>query len=223
MRLQTFLAMGAGLLASGAHAQEIDFNLTVLSDYRFRGYSLSDEQPALQGEVAVSGASGFYGWAWASTIDEYGQDASGEGATVELDFGAGRAFSLGAYDLDLGVSLYTYPGGHDVNYVEIPVSVSRQAGAWAWKLGAEYAPAQSNLGDEDNTYVYGTLNIAPDTWPVSVNAALGWEDGAYADKKTDWSLGVTKAFGPVSLSATYVGTDAPGVGDALVGSLGVAF
>lgn len=222
LALTSLVALAA---ASAASAQEIKLSgdLAVVSDYRFRGVSLSDEQPAVQGGLTLAGPSGFYAGAWASTINEYGTDASGKGATLELDFSLGRAFSLGAYDLDVGVAAYTYPGGQDVNVVEIPVSVARTAGAWTWTLGAAYTPAQSNTGDEDNSYVYGGAALAPESWPVSLDATLGWEDGAFADRKTDWTLGVSRSFGPVSVSARYVGTDAAGVDSAVVASLGVAF
>lgn len=219
------ISIAALSVAGAAQAQDLKLSgdLAVVSDYRFRGYSLSDEQPAVQGGLTLTGSSGFYAGAWASTIDEYGADAAGKGATVEFDLSLGRAFSLGAYDFDVGLAAYTYPGGQDVNFVEIPVSVARTAGAWTWTLGGAYAPAQANTGDEDNTYVYGSAALAPAAWPVSLDATLGWEDGAFADGKTDWSLGVSKSFGPVSLSARYVGTDAAGVDSTVVASLGVAF
>lgn len=212
----------AAAASGAASAAEVDFEAAAVSDYQFRGYSLTDGQPALQGGVTVE-SSGFYGNVWGSTIDEYGSDADGEGATVELDFTVGRAWRIGQYDLDLALAAYTYPGGEGVNYVEIPVSVSRAAGAWTWTLGGAYAPAQENLGDQDNAYVFGAVDFAPEAWPLALDASLGWEDGAFADRKLDWSVGVTRALGPVTLGVRYVDADDPEVNGVLVGSLGVAF
>jgi len=219
------LSLAALCTAGGAQAEGIKLSgeLAAVSDYRFRGYSLSDGQPALQGGLTLTGPSGFYANTWASTINEYGTGASGRGATVELDLGVGRAFSIGAYDFHVAAVAYTYPGGHDVNFVEIPISASHAVGAWAWTLGAAYAPPQFNLGNKANTYVYGSVALAPITWPIRLEATLGQEDGVFADRKTDWSLAVSKSFGPISVSMRYVGTDAPGVHATAVGSLGMAF
>jgi uncharacterized protein (TIGR02001 family) len=211
------------LAPAAAQAQTLSFQADLVSDYRFRGYSLSDEAPALQVSLTVESLSGFYGQVWASTIDEYGAGADGKGATVELDFTVGRAWQVGGYDLDLGLAAYTYPGGEGVNYLEIPASVSRTAGDWIWTLGAAYAPRQDNLGDQDNAYVYGAVALAPAAWPVALDASLGWEDGAFADRKLDWSVGVSKAFGPITLGARYLDADDPAVDAAVVGSVGLRF
>ena len=58
---------------------------------------------------------------------------------------------------------------------------------------------------------------------ADLQATLGREDGVFAERKTDWSLAVSKSFGPISVSMRYVGTDAPGVHATAVGSLGMAF
>jgi uncharacterized protein (TIGR02001 family) len=122
------VAMSAGL----AHASSVtaEGGLAAVSDYRFRGLSLSDRKPALQADLTVSHKSGAYASVFASTIDEYGQDADGKGATVELDYTAGWAFAGAGLDFDVAASAYTYPGGVGVNYVELPVQASKTVGAW---------------------------------------------------------------------------------------------
>lgn len=217
------LAAVAALTAGAAQAQSVEFQVEVVSDYRFRGYSVSDDGPALQGGATLDVGGGLYADVWASTIEEYGVGADGKGATVELDVTVGRAWSLGAYDLDLALSAYTYPGGQDVNYVEIPVSIARTAGDWTWTLGGAYAPRQDSLGGADNSYVFGAVALAPAKWPIGLDASLGWEDGAFADRKLDWSLGVSRAVGPLTLSVRYVDADDPAAKAAVVGSIGVAF
>jgi uncharacterized protein (TIGR02001 family) len=223
VRLLRILAALLLLTPAAAQAQTLGVQVDLVSDYRFRGYSLSDEAPALQGSVTLESRSGFYGQVWASTIEEYGTGADGEGATVEVDFLVGRAWRVGSYNLDVGLALYTYPGGEDVNYIEFPAAVSRAVGDWTWTVGAAYAPRQDNLGDQDNTYVYGAVGLAPAAWPVALDASLGWEDGAFADHKLDWSVGVSKTFGPLTLGARYVDADDPTVGGAVVGSVGLKF
>ena len=62
-----------GTFAGVAHAQEDAFSMSaavaVQSDYRFRGISQNDREPALQGTINVSGPEGFYAGAWGSKIN----------------------------------------------------------------------------------------------------------------------------------------------------------
>lgn len=219
------LAAAVAAIAPAAHAQDwtVSGNLGVVSDYRFRGYSLSDEQPALQGGLNASHAEGWYAGVWASTIDEYGLDENGQGASVEVDFTLGRAFTALGYDWNVGLAAYTYPGGRDVSYLEIPVSASRTIGDFTGTAGLAYAPAQENLGDDDNLYLFLGANLAPESWPVAVDATIGWEDGVFGDQKLDWTLSLARSFGPVTLALRYVDTDAEGVDATLLGEITAGF
>ena len=225
MRRLLLLAAAAATLATSAQAQDwaLSGNLGVVSDYRFRGYSLSDEQPAVQGGLDATHADGWYAGVWASTIDEYGLDQDGEGATVEVDFIAGRTFTALGYDWNAGLAAYTYPGGSDVSYLEVPVSASRTIGDFTGTAGLAYAPAQENLGDEDNLYLFLGANLAPESWPVAIDATLGWEDGVFGDEKLDWSLSLARTFGPVTLALRYVDADAEDTEAAVLGEISVGF
>ena len=231
MRTRLLIAAAFSALALPAFAQEaeeqpswsVEWEAGVVSDYRFRGYSLSDEQPALQGGVTVSAPNGLYAFGWASTIDEYGAGANGEGATVEVDLGVGYATSLGGFDLDVSAVRYLYPGGEDVDIWEIPVSASRSFGDWSLTLGGAYVPEQDNTGG-DNAYVFAgadwTLRTAR---PVTLSLLVGREDGVFADDKTDWSLGASTEVGPVELGLSWVDADAADVDGGLVASIKAVF
>lgn len=217
MSLKHWCAAGAVLLASlvgnttKAAPVGLEANLTATSDYRFRGLSLSDRKPALQADLTVSHKSGAYASIFASTIDEYGQDADGKGATVELDYTAGWTFSGAGLDFDIAASAYTYPGGVGVNYVELPVQASKTVGAWTGSTGFAYAPEQHAL-DHDNRYLWIGLDYESPALPVALSARLGREDGAFADQKTDWSLSASRTLGRLQASATYVDSDQGGGG-----------
>ena len=118
---------------------------------------------------------------------------------------------------------YGYPDGSDVDYIEIPVSASRTVGAFTTTLGVAWAPAQDNLGGDDNLYVSIGGDYAPESWPVSLNAQIGREDGAFADGKIDWAVGLAKDVGPVSLTLQYTDSDGPGSDSAVVGGISVGF
>lgn len=194
--------------------------VAAVSDYRFRGLSLSDRKPAVQADLTVSHKNGAYGGVFASTIDEYGQDSGGKGATVELDYTLGWAFSVAGLDVDIAASAYTYPGGVDVEYVELPLQASRTAGAWTGLVGFAYAPQQHAL-DRDNRYLWLGVDYADDALPLDLSARLGRENGAFAERKTDWSLSASRTLGRLQASATYIDSDQGG--GALVLSLGTRF
>ncbi|MEN8675919.1 MAG: TorF family putative porin, partial [Alteriqipengyuania sp.] len=74
-KLAPVAVLSATLLASPALAQdeyeeeadaiEISGNVSLVSDYRFRGVSFSDEDIAIQGGIDLAHESGFYVGTWA--------------------------------------------------------------------------------------------------------------------------------------------------------------
>lgn len=210
--------MVAGLVvlsasAGAARAQEpdswsLDGRVGVVSDYRDRGYTLSDEQPSLQGEATLSHASGLYGGVWGAGIDEYGVGADGDGAQIEITLYAGWAGSVSGFDVDLGIWENVYPDGDDVNYLEFPFQIGRSFGDATLTTGVVWAPSQTGTGDAENTWVWTRADYAPETWPVRLHAALGHEDGGFApDGKTDWRVGVEAPLGAFTLGVDWVDSD----------------
>ena len=192
----------------------INGGATVVSDYRFRGVSQTDEDFAIQGTMSVSHESGFYVTVWGSSIDDY----IAAGADAELDLIAGWRRTYGGTTVDVGVLYYYYPGGCcDINtdFVEPYASVSHVIGPVTAKALVAYAPSQSALtiggGDEDNLYLAGDLTATiPDT-PVGLSAHLGHSFGpsylTIGDGYTDWSLGATFTWRNFVLGVSYVDTD----------------
>jgi uncharacterized protein (TIGR02001 family) len=221
-------AMLFGLNAGPAFADETDppKDLTVsgyvqgVSDYRFRGYSLSGGDPALQGTVNLNHSSGFYAGAWASTLDDEVTPFYGD---LELDLYAGWTGPLSsALTADVGVLRYVYPANHGngpADYWEPYASLATTLGPVGAKLGVAYAPEQDSLGGEDNLYLFTDLNAGIPTTPVTVTAHLGYTDGIQGprllsgDSLTDqsgfdYSLGATYAVTPnLSVGASYLGVD----------------
>ncbi len=219
------LAFGSAAQAQEeeAHGWSLSGEIGVVSDYQYRGYSLSGGDLAVQGGLTLDAPHGFYFGVWGSEIEEVGIGADGDGALIEVDLSVGRAFSAHGWDWDVALLHYGYPDGDDLNYFEIPISMSRTTGAFTTTLGFEYAPSQANLGDEDNRYVYIGGDYAPEHWPVSLNAHVGHEDGAFADGKLDWQFGLAKDLGPLSLSVTYSDSDGPGSESSVSGGIFLNF
>ena len=189
----TLAAEGEAPEAESEPEFTFEAEIGVISNYVDRGVSLSGGNPALQATATVGHSSGLYAAGWASTIEEYGIGADGDGAVVELNLTLGWAGSLGGFDLDVGVSPTVYPGGDGVDLVEFPLTISRTFGAWTVSAGVIYAPRQSGVGDEDNTYAWAGVDWAPEEGPWSAYVWFGHEDGAWAPNgKTDWAVGVRR-------------------------------
>jgi len=242
----SFLSFAA-LTATPAFAQDetassgglaVSGSVTLVSDYRFRGVSLSGGDPAIQGGITVTHDSGFYAGTWASSIDDGGTDVYGD---MELDlFGGWSGDVAEGVGLDVGVLLYAYPTnakGVKAQYWEPYATVSTTLGPVEAKLGANYAWKQDSLGGDDNLYIHTELATAIPNTPVSLSAHLGYTDGALAPSflagtgdRTgfDWSLGASATvLGSLTLGVSYVGTEGPSIDgftdDAVVFSLGASF
>ena len=82
------LALSGGLIAITPQAMAEDdltlgANVAIVSDYRFRGVSQSDEKLAIQGGLDVAHSSGFYLSTWGSSINDF------NGSETELDIYGG--------------------------------------------------------------------------------------------------------------------------------------
>lgn len=74
-----------------AMGQVVEFSgdVTVMSDYMFRGVSQTMSAPALQGSLTVEHESGLYGYLWASTVDFTESPDPDDGVSLEVDLELG--------------------------------------------------------------------------------------------------------------------------------------
>jgi uncharacterized protein (TIGR02001 family) len=237
------LLAGTALAATPAFADETDppseFTISGyvqgVTDYRFRGISLSGGDFAVQGSIGVNHASGFYVGAWASSLE----DSPVYGST-EVDLYAGWTGEVASgLTADVGLLYYVYPNGKvgDANVFEPYASLTAAIGPATAKVGVNYAWDQDSLGGDDNLYLYTDLGVGiPDT-PVSLAAHLGYTDGALSPEVLtgsgsgagfDWSLGATyNITEKLSIGASYVGVEGASIdslsNDTVVGTLKLAF
>lgn len=195
--------------------------VSLVSDYRFRGVSFSAEDIAVQGTININHSSGVYLGTWASSLE----DSAIYGHT-EVDFYAGYATEVApGTTLDVGLAYYYYPNGDaraapvppatvgvalNSDYFEPYASIKATLGPVTAKLGAAYAWDQAALGSADNIYVYTDFGLGIPTTPISLNAHLGYSDGALAFGGTywDWSLGADWAVGHgLTVGVKYVDSD----------------
>lgn len=202
------VALSAPAFAQDEAAEEaagpitLSGGVAVVSDYRFRGVSLSDKDFAVQPYLTVKHESGLYAGVWGSNL------AENAGDDVEVDLYAG--FS-GGEDLtyDIGATYYLYPGVSSFNYVEFTGKLGSTVGPATVGVQLSYVPSQDNTGNNDNIY-YGTnATVAIPNTPISIVGSMGIEDGAFTagNEKVDWSLGLTAAVSGFTLGASYVDTN----------------
>ena len=244
---KTTLALAISALVGGAMAQSapapapepekspITANVTITNDYRYRGISQTNYQPAIQGGFDYAHESGFYIGNWNSTINWVSNTTNnGVKAPIEMDFYGGFKKELIApgFASDFGVLQYFYPqtGGNynsmmlNPNTTEIYVAQNFTFGPVSGFVKVNYA--LTNIFGIPNSsgsfYPDLTANYDTGIWGVSVNGHIGYQyiagqpvnSGPLTQplnnlSYTDWKLGMTKDFGGgLSLSASYVSTNA---------------
>lgn len=94
-------------------ALNITGSVTVATDYHWRGISMSNLQPAIQGGIQLNHISGIYAGIWASSIDLPNNDAS-----IEADYMFGYLYKLSPkHSLRLQYVDVNYPGAsHRLHY-----------------------------------------------------------------------------------------------------------
>ncbi|SLJ86939.1 conserved hypothetical protein [Novosphingobium mathurense] len=188
-------------------AFQLSANASIVSDYRFRGISLSGKDPAIQGGIDLSHDSGLFIGTWASSI------ANSGGSNTELDLYGGYGGSVAGIDYSVTALTYVYPGGHSVNYFEVLGSASTRLGTGSVGLDMGWVPRQDNFGG-DNIYLAAKGQVPLGSIPASLFGHVGYENGDVYFRKWDWEAGLSYATGPLTASLSYVDTNYSGVDEA---------
>lgn len=218
------VASALALPVSGALAAEsgddssafsVSANMSLTSQYRFRGIMQTNNKPAIQGGFDISHSSGFYIGNWNSSITWLNDSDPDVSAGVEMNFygGYSHEFSNGV-SVDLGVLQYYYPGSFPSGYVS-PDTTEAYLGVGYGPVSFTYSHAFTNLfgvADSKNSQYFDlSASFPAGVWGLNLDAHVGYQrvrnldDGSY----TDWSLGLSKELGKgISASLMYVDTNA---------------
>ena len=232
----------SGLFAPAAFAQAtptvevspVTANVSLVSDYRFRGITQSNYQPAIQGGFDYAHESGLYIGNWNSTINWVNNTTYGTvNAPLEMNFYGGFKKELIApgFASDFGVLQYYYPqnGIYGANTMVNPNTTEIYA-AQNYTFGPVTGFGKVSYGltnifgipnSSGSYYLDLTSNLDTGFWGVSLNGHIGYQYVAGQPVSsgpvqtsgvlsyTDWKLGATKDFGGgLALSASYVSTNA---------------
>lgn len=212
-RFLAAVAFGAScLLASGATAGgpwELAGVAGAATDYIYRGVSLTDGHPAVQGSLTLTHRpTGLHAGVWGSRID-FGP---GDPARAELFLSAGKGGELAGFGYDVGVQYAVYPGAPAVlhyAYGEGFLSLSREIAGGSVTLSASYTPAY--FGDTGPAW----FADADAEWPI----ADGWKalgligraglGAAAGPRYLFWSVGIARTWNRVTATLRYHGNDLP--------------
>ncbi|HUH60102.1 MAG TPA: TorF family putative porin [Candidimonas sp.] len=204
---------------SNASATPSDFtfsaNLSLASQYRFRGIMQTNNKPAVQGGFDLVHSSGLYIGNWNSSIswlDDMDPDVS---SSIEMDFYAGYTRKLwGDVSVDAGVMQYYYPGSYPGGFTD-PDTTELYVGVGYGPVTFKYSHALTNLfgtPDSKNSQYYEVGASLPiGIWGLSADAHVGHQHVRNVDDAsyTDWSLGVSKTFdNGIGVSLAYIDTNA---------------
>ena len=185
-----------------------------LTDYRFRGLSLSNKDVVAQASLTATTTPGFFVGIWGSSIEPIGGYVRGDGSVSsgshqEIDLSGGWSKSFGALTPTIGAIGYVYPGGRGVNFYEVYGSVGIATGPISTTVGINYAPGQDNLF-RDNVYIYVAPAFGIPNTPVTIRGSVGYEDGAFqggTKTKIDYMIGADFKYKFLTFTAQYVGND----------------
>ena len=169
---RAIVAACALAFASLAQAQ-VSGSVGVVSDYRYRGHSLSDGDPALQASVGYDAQGGLYGGLFASSV-RYAGDT---GAQFVPYVGFARRDAKGrSWDVGVRWSHFTIDDAFDYGEVHAGVTLRRVA------LRLHYAP--DYVGQVSNLYAEadGSVRLgerARALWHVGVSHSGSAERVAY--------------------------------------------
>jgi uncharacterized protein (TIGR02001 family) len=219
---KTLLSLAAATVVTSlpvlVHAEDanpLSFNVSLTTDYRYRGISQSRLKPALQGGADYALPNGFYVGTWGSTISWIKDAGTLTGvdtgsAPVEIDFYGGYKGEIQkGLGFDVGVLSYQYPG-HDLN--PKPTTNEIYGALTFGPATLKYSHSVSNLFGFADSKNSGYLDLTANfdvgggftlTPHVGYQKVANNSDFSY----TDYSLTVAKDVAGFTLSGAIVGTD----------------
>jgi uncharacterized protein (TIGR02001 family) len=191
--------------APGTAAAQVAIEAALQSDYRLRGYSVSDGQPTASVSLGYDHPSGAYvgGLATATFRD-------GDPELLLLEGHAGYALRIAPdVSLDGGITHSQYYSGYGTNrnyqYTEVYVggAVRNISGRLSYSPNYFFADTPTLYAE-----INGGIEAAPNLFLSAHAGGLFYLDDApyyLPDTRYDWRLGVSRQFGPYGIHAELSG------------------
>jgi uncharacterized protein (TIGR02001 family) len=214
-------------MAAEESPHSLSANVGLYSNYVFRGISQTGGEPAIQGGLDYSHASGFYLGTWGSNVGWLTEFQNYDSGSMELDIYGGYRNSIGDVSYDVGAIRYMYPGSKNSTN-----PLTRLSGAWTsevygslgWKwFTAKYSFYLTNAfgvgaPSDDGSYY---LDLSGSLPVGETGLTLGAHWGTFNFKNTsvadydDWKISAAYDMGKLSnvmdgvtLGVAYTDTNA---------------
>lgn len=213
------------VLAEEASPHTVSANVGFTTDYIFRGISQTSHNPAVQGGIDYSHASGLYAGAWGSNVSwiaDSGAVATGS-VTMELDtyFGFRNGFAED-FTYDVGFIRYNYLGNYTPAAGFAKADTDEVYGAIGYKwLTAKYSYGLGKFltipGAAGTSYFEVNASVPVADTGITFAAHVGKQtykgtaaatNAAGSLTYTDYKLGVSKDFGGYVVGLSYTDTNA---------------
>ena len=173
--------------ANAVSAAEISSNITVTSNYIWRGVSQTGDEAAVQGGVDYTINKNFYVGGWTSNVTN----------DTELDLYGGYTNKFGEFDFDAGIITYQYIGSSGADdFTE----------AYAGTVYKNYSAKISIDINESDIYLEGAADFdLPDKYLLTVHVGIYSYDRAGFTDYNDYSATISKN----DLSFMVSNTDLP--------------
>lgn len=217
------LVSGSAVAMAEDSPHSISGNVSLTSDYIFRGISQSSGDPAIQGGLDYNHASGIYVGTWASNVGWIKDFQGYDSGSMEIDLYGGFRNSIGDTGLsyDVGLIRYMYPGKNTSGNPDGDTNEAYASLGWKW-----FTVKYSYYLTKD---VFGiATGGGGNYWDLSASLPVGetgltlgahwgtfdFRDESDADYK-DWSISATYDMGKlgslgsgVTVGLKYTDTDA---------------
>lgn len=189
---------------------QLSGSFNIASNYLFRGLSLSNNNPAVQGGLTYKFTKpGIYFNAWGSNVDL--RDPQGRQATVELDTAVGVANSITEdFSYDVNLVRYNYPKANGLAYNEF-IAI----GTYKFLRGTlGYSPNVNNTHRTGIYYEGSVIFDIPSKYVyfdgVSAQGAVGYYSlPKYAGNNSykNYLIAINKTISIYKLTLQWTGTD----------------
>ncbi len=198
-------------------------NFGITSDYRFRGISQTDGDPAFQGGFDLAHSSGLYVGTWGSNVSSWAAGPT-TSTKLEIDLYGGYKTEVAGVGLDVGAIAYMYPGSRTGDS-----GANWRANTQEAYLGLAYGIATfktsyvlsknyfASAGSDNSGTMYYDLTLAKEVMPkLTASVHAGYtdykKDNAYVAGKfsyADYNVGLAYDLGNAfTLGAKYFWNDA---------------
>ena len=195
-------------------------NLNLVSEYRYRGISQTNNKPAVQGGFDYAHASGVYVGTWLTNVSWLSDGGAGTVSnSLEWDIYGGYKGAVGDFGYDVGLLYYYYPGKYPAGFNSPDTLEAYIAGSYK-TVTLKYSHALTDLFGFIDSKGAGYLDLSA-TYDLGNGFGLVGHYGYQMVPSTngrsrsdcsygDWKVGVTTEVVGMTVGLSYIGTGAKG-------------